>query len=299
MFVDPEKIKRDILQMEKLSGSGSKFNFCYLNKDTTYIGMIIIPTDEAGNDIDFYHIDNVHRFGKNYIPQNEHNDEIISTLEIGETVDSSRVLDGFGNTYSLVSNLKIGLIDPTDKKQPLKILSISYSSKISDFLSKFYELYNQVKDTIFNRILKIKMTDKGVIEIEVSEPKSFKWSSIVKEKYGEQQVSQISTNLGKLIKSSREFNTAELTTIVMKWKRGVDQALGSDSPQAPGDKVITSGWDSFVKERSESQNTQLVEEPIEDDSTIPETDNLDDIWGDFDTSATSGKPINGHERSPF
>jgi hypothetical protein len=44
MFLNPEKIKKDILKMEKLK-TRTNFNFSYLNKLSSYVGMIIVPTD--------------------------------------------------------------------------------------------------------------------------------------------------------------------------------------------------------------------------------------------------------------
>lgn len=293
MFLNPEKIKKDIVQMEKLK-TRTNFNFSYLNKGTSYVGMIIVPTDQEGNPVDFYHIDNVHRFGKNYIAQNEHNDQIISTIDgLGDTVNLSKTLNDYAKTYSLISNIKFGIIDPTDKKNLLKIVVISYSTNISEFLSKFYELYNKVQDSVFNRLIKVKMTQAGDIELEVSEPKDFTWERIVKEKLGEDQISFISSNLNKLITSSKEFEETELTTMLMKWKREVDHEFENEPVNISSDKVVTNGWDQFVNKRSESQNEEKndeVEIITENDNDI--SDDPDDIWGDFETTTK-------YEPSPF
>lgn len=292
MFLNPEKIKKDIVQMEKLK-TRTNFNFSYLNKGTSYVGMIIVPTDQEGNPVDFYHIDNVHRFGKNYIAQNEHNDQIISAIDgLGDTVNLSKTLNDYSKTYSLISNIKFGVIDPTDKKNLLKIVVISYSTNISEFLSKFYELYNKVQDSVFNRLIKVTMTQSGDIELEVSEPKDFTWERIVKEKLGEDQISFISSNLNKLIVSSKEFEETELTTILMKWKREIDHEFENEPVNVSSDKVVTNGWDQFVNKRSESQNEENtdVETITENDTDI--SNDPDDIWGDF---ANTTK----HEPSPF
>lgn len=293
MFLNPEKIKKDIVQMEKLK-TRTNFNFSYLNKGTSYVGMIIIPTDQDGNSVDFYHIDNVHRFGKSYIAQNEHNDQIISTIDgLGDTVNLSKTLNDYAKTYSLISNIKFGIIDPTDRKNLLKIIVISYSTNISEFLSKFYELYNKVQDSVFNRLIKVTMTQSGNIELEISEPKDFTWERIVKEKLGEDQISFVATNLNKLITSSKEFEETELTTILMKWKREVDHEFEDKITDISSDKVITNGWDQFINERSESQNeekTDEVETIIEND--LDNLDDPDDIWRDFETTTK-------YEVSPF
>lgn len=301
MFLDPEKIKKDIVQMDKLKSqnSGSRFNFNYLSKGTSFVGMIVLPTDENGDPMDFYSINNVHRFGKSYVPQNEHNDSILSSLDVGETTSLSKQLDDFTKSYSLISNLKFALIDPRDKNNPLKIIIVSYSSKVSEFLSKFYEVYNTVKDTVFKRLLKIKMDKSGNIEISVSDEKDFTWETIAKELIGDGQEEQISQNLGKLFKTSKEFDESELTSIVMKWKREIDRELGiSSTPNVSSENITTSGWDEFIKERSQSQSEGDTFDDVKsteilgDDSD--DSDDLDSIWGDFDNTGTTK-----YERSPF
>jgi len=212
---------------------------------------------------------------------------------LGDTVNLSKTLNDYAKTYSLISNIKFGIIDPTDKKNLLKIVVISYSTNISEFLSKFYELYNKVQDSVFNRLIKVKMTQAGDIELEVSEPKDFTWERIVKEKLGEDQISFISSNLNKLITSSKEFEETELTTMLMKWKREVDHEFENEPVNISSDKVVTNGWDQFVNKRSESQNEEKndeVEIITENDNDI--SDDPDDIWGDFETTTK-------YEPSPF
>gem|GEM_PF-3472376 len=212
---------------------------------------------------------------------------------MGDTVNLSKTLNDYAKTYSLISNIKFGIIDPTDKKNLLKIVVISYSTNISEFLSKFYELYNKVQDSVFNRLIKVKMTQAGDIELEVSEPKDFTWERIVKEKLGEDQISFISSNLNKLITSSKEFEETELTTMLMKWKREVDHEFENEPVNISSDKVVTNGWDQFVNKRSESQNEEKndeVEIITENDNDI--SDDPDDIWGDFETTTK-------YEPSPF
>lgn len=303
MFLNPEKIKKDIIQMDKIKSSvGSRFNFNYLSKGTSFVGMIVLPKDENGEPMDFYSIDNVHRFGKTYIPQNENNDSILQKLDVGETASLSKQLDDFTKSYSLISNLKFALIDPRDKNNPLKVIIISYSSKVSEFLSKFYEVYNTVKDTVFNRLLKITMNKSGTIEISVSDKKDFTWETISKELIGEGQEEQISQNLGKLFKTSKKYEESELTSIVMKWKREVDRELGiSSTPSVSSENITTSGWDDFIKERSQSQieddtpnKVDLFGEDSDDLDNSDESDELDSIWGDFDNPSTTK-----YERSPF
>jgi len=137
------------------------------------------------------------------------------------------------------------------------------------------------------------MTQAGDIELEVSEPKDFTWERIVKEKLGEDQISFISSNLNKLITSSKEFEETELTTMLMKWKREVDHEFENEPVNISSDKVVTNGWDQFVNKRSESQNEEKndeVEIITENDNDI--SDDPDDIWGDFETTTK-------YEPSPF